>query len=210
MYPVRYEADYVEQQSRSITFFRPLLSIPWYLVGGVYNLASQVVALMAWFALLFTGRYPQGLYDFNVGYLQFHARVSAFFILQTDQWPPFALGQDPSYPVRAEVDPPLEKYNRWKVFFRLILGVPVFFMLYPFGFLLYAAATIAGLHIVFMGRTSGGVHNALTTAQAYLLRSIGYFLLMTETLPPVSDQAPAGSLPPGAAVAATRTTATKA
>jgi uncharacterized protein DUF4389 len=210
MYPVRYEADYVEQQSRSITFFRALLILPWYIVGAVYNLGAQIVALMAWFALLFTGRYPQGFYDFNAGYLRFHARYSGFFLLQTDQWPPFGLEQDPSYPIRAEVDPPLEKYNRWKVFFRLILGFPVYCMLYPFGFVLYSASTIAWLHIVFMGRTSGGIHNALTTAQAYLLRSIAYFLLMTETLPPVSDQAPAGSLPPGAAVAATRTTATKA
>ena len=53
---------------------------------------------------------------------------------------------------------------------------------------------IAWLHIVFMGRTSGGIHNALTVGLAWQLRSIAYFLLVTETMPPVSDQEPAGNV----------------
>jgi hypothetical protein len=67
------------------------------------------------------------------------------------------------------------------------------FMLYLIPYLSLLGAFVAWLHITFMGRTSGGVHNAITVGNAYTLRSIAYFLLVTETLPPVSDQEPAAN-----------------
>ena len=73
MYPVRYEADYVEPQNRAKTFFRWILVIPWLIVGSIYG-PSPIVAILAWFAMLFTGRYPQGLYRFHAGFLRFPAR----------------------------------------------------------------------------------------------------------------------------------------
>lgn len=193
MYPVRYEADFVEQQNRAKAFFRWILIIPWAIVGSIYGLVAQFLALLAWFALLFTGRYPHGLYDFQAGYLRFSGRLFGYGYLQTEEWPPFGIEDDRTYPVRVDVDPPLEKYNRWKVFFRLILGIPVMFMLSVMPYFSLLGAFVAWLHIVFMGRTSGGVHNAITVGNAYTLRAIGYFLLVTETLPPVSDQEPAAN-----------------
>jgi hypothetical protein len=203
LYPVRYEADYTEEQSRAITFFRLILIIPWLIVGQIYALGAFVVAFLSWFAIVFTGRYPESFYNFNAGFLRFYGRVMAFALLQTDRWPPFGFGEDPDYPVRVEVDPPLPKYNRWKTFFRLILGIPVMFMLYLIPYIAWMAAAVAWFHIVFMGRTSGGVHNALTTGNAYQMRSAAYFLLVTETLPPVSDQAPAPNFGEGESAATT-------
>jgi hypothetical protein len=197
MYPVRYEADYVEQQNRWITGFRLILAIPWLIVGSVYILAAYIVAFLAWFAILFTGRHPQGLYKFNAGVLRFSARANAFLYLQTDRWPSFGFEQDPGYPIRLEVDPPLEKYSRAKTFFRLILAFPVYFMLYLIPYIAMLASVVAWFHIVFMGRTSGGIHNALTVGLVYQLRSLAYLLLVTETIPPVSDQAPAPNVAPG-------------
>ena len=57
-----------------------------------------MVAFLAWFALLFTGRYPQGLYNFNVGFLRFTARAYAFALLQTEEWPPFGFEEDRALP----------------------------------------------------------------------------------------------------------------
>jgi hypothetical protein len=210
VYPVRYEADFELEQSRAITFFRLILILPWYIVASIYGLAAFVVAVIAWFAIMFTGRYPQGLYNFNAGVLRFGGRFSAFTFLQTDKWPSFGFEQDPTYPVRVEVDPPLEKYNRWKTFFRGIVGIPVLFMLYLIPYIAWLAATVAWFHIVFMGRTSGGIHNALTVGIAYQERASAYFLLMTETLPPVSDQAPAPNMAAPAAAVTTATAKTKA
>jgi hypothetical protein len=88
---------------------------------------------MAWFAIVFTGRYPEGLYDFNAGVLRFIARANAFMNLQTDEWPPFGFEEASEYPIRATVGPPLERYNRWKTGFRFILGIPAIFVLYLIG-----------------------------------------------------------------------------
>lgn len=171
MYPVRYEADYVEEQDRLKTFFRLILAIPWLIVGSVYLTAAYIVSILVWFAIVFTGRHPEGLYKFNAGVMRFLGRMNAFVYLQTDQWPSFGFDNDPAYPVRVEVDPPLEKYNRWKTGFRLILAFPVYFMLYLIPYIALLASATAWFHIVFMGRTSGGVHNALTTGLVYQLRA---------------------------------------
>jgi hypothetical protein len=152
-----------------------------------------VVAFIAWFAILFTGRYPRGLYDFNEGVLRFTARVYAFFYLQTDQWPPFGFEEAPDYPIRGVIHPPLERYNRWKTGFRLILGLPVTFMLYLIGYVWPLAAVVVWFHIVFTGRNAAGTHNVLSYGIAYQLRATAYFLLMTETLPPTSGQEPVTS-----------------
>jgi hypothetical protein len=204
MYPVRYEADYDEQPDRVRTIFRLILAIPWFIIAYIYVLAASVVAFLAWFALLFTGRYPQGLYNFNAGVLRFLGRANAFFNLQTDQWPPFGFEEAPDYPIRVPVDPPQESYNRWKVFFRLIVGIPAMFMLSLIPYVSGIASFVNWLHITFTGRSSAGTHNALTYGLAYQVRATAYFLLMTETLPPVSDQAPAGVLGAGEAPARTR------
>jgi hypothetical protein len=201
MYPVRYEADFVQDRNRVTTFFRLLLAIPWSIVAQIYFIGAAVVAFLAWFALLFTGRYPEGLYNFNAGFLRFLGRFSGWVNLQTDEWPPFGFDRNADYPVRVEIDPPLESYSRAKVFFRLIIGIPVIFMVSLFGYLYPLAAAIAWFHIVFTGRTSGGIHNVLTVGLAYTLRTTAYFLLLTETFPPVSDQAPARALAPGTAAA---------
>lgn len=193
MYPVRYEADFIEPQNRWKAFFRLILAIPWLILASVYGTIAYIVAFLAWFAIVFTGRYPQGLYNFQAGYLRYAGRVSAYTLMQTEQWPPFGFDDDRSYQVRIDVDPRLERYNRWKTGFRLILAFPVFVMLYVIPYLAQLGAVIAWLHIVFMGRTSGGVHNAITVGNAYLLRSQAYLLLVTERIPPVSDQAPAAN-----------------
>ena len=188
MYPVGYEADYEEERRRWRTAFRFILAIPWMLIGSAFVTAAFIIAFIAWFAIIFTGRYPQELYKFNAGALRFIARANAFFYLQTDLWPPFGWEQAPEYPIRAVVQPPLERYNRWKTGFRWILGVPVIFMIYLIGYVWPVAAVVAWFHIVFRGRNSAGTHNVLSWGLAYQLRATAYFLLMTETLPPVSEQ----------------------
>jgi hypothetical protein len=193
LYPVRYEADYEEKRSRPKVGFRFILAIPWLILGSVYIFAAFIVAFLAWFAILFTGRYPEGLYRFNVGVLRFTARSYAFFNLQTDEWPPFGIEEAPEYPIRAPTDPPLERYNRWKTGFRFILGFPVYFMLYLIGSVWPLAAVIAWFHIVFTGRNAGGTHNLLSYGIAYQLRATAYFLLVTETIPPISQQEPVTS-----------------
>ena len=183
----------MEGRSRPKTGFRLILAIPWLILASVYVFAAFIVALLAWFGIVFTARYPAGLYSFNAGVLRNLARVNAFFYLQTDEWPSFGFEEAPEYPIRAPIASPLERYNRWKTGFRFILGFPVYFILYLIGSVWPVAAAIAWFHIVFTGRTSPGTHNVLSYGIAYQLRATAYFLLITETLPPISQQQPVTS-----------------
>ncbi len=69
-----------------------LLAIPHYIMLFFLAIAAFVVIIIAWFAILFTGRYPQGLFDFVVGVMRWGNRVQGYaFILITDRYPPFSL-----------------------------------------------------------------------------------------------------------------------
>src|SRR5438105_11707547 len=145
MYPITYEADYLRERNRLTTFFRLILAIPWLIVAYVYEFAALVVVVIAWFALVILGRYPQWAYDFNAGVLRFYVRTFAWLALQTDQFPPFGIGPDPTYPVRLQVAPRAEKQSRLKVFFRLILVLPLLVVQYLINFIHTGASILAWL-----------------------------------------------------------------
>ena len=196
MYPVSYEADYVRERNRLTTFFRIILAIPWLIVAYIYVIAAFVTVLISWFALVITGRYPQGLYNFGSGVLRYVVRANAWVYLQTDQWPPFGLGPDPTYPVRVQVAPRAEKQSRLKVFFRIILAIPLQFVALGIGWLHSGAAVVAWLTIVFRGYQPAGVHNALAFTNAWNARVLAYLMLLRDEYPPVGDEpAQVGDVP---------------
>lgn len=190
MYPITYEVDYNREPNRLTTFFRLLLAIPWLIVGYIYAIAGIFTWIAAWFALLFTGRYPQGLYNFNSGVLRYFTRINSYVALLTDQFPPFGLSPDPTYPVRLQVAPRAEKQSRLKVFFRLILFLPLIIVAYAMNTLHTGAVFVSWLTIVFRGYQPAGAHNALVFTTAWQARIGGYIGLLTDVYPPVGDEAP--------------------
>jgi Domain of unknown function (DUF4389) len=80
--------------NRWLPLVKWLLAIPHYIVLAVLGIAAFVCVVIAWFAILFTGQYPRGLFDFVVGVLRWSLRVRAYaFLLVTDQYPPFQLAE---------------------------------------------------------------------------------------------------------------------
>jgi hypothetical protein len=194
MYPVTYESDYVEQRSRLTTFFRLILAIPWMIVGIFWGIAALVCSVLAWFAIVFTGRYPEGLYNVCAQALRFVTRVNSWMILMTDAWPSFGGGEEPDYPIRLRIAPPLEKYSRAKTFFRFILLIPITIILYLVGLVGQAIGILAWLIIVVTGKEPRGIFDVTRFTQAYQARATAYHFLMTETYPPFSaDDESAGS-----------------
>ena len=200
MYPISYQADPVlEGRSRLTTFFRYLLAIPWLIVAAVYGFVAQIAAVIAWFAIVFTGKYPEGIYNFNAGYLRMITRVNGFEYLLTDAWPPFGGDEAPDYPVRVGVAPPLDMYSRLKTGFRFIVGIPVYLLALIQAIILTVCTLIAWFAILFTAKLPEGLFNPMRSASAYLARTAGYFLLLTEDWPPFSFEeggtAPAGQIP---------------
>lgn len=84
--------DARNELNRWLPLVKWFLAIPHYVLLAFLFLAALVVVVIAWFAILFTGRYPRGLFDFVVGVLQWGLRVVAYaFLLTTDRYPPFSL-----------------------------------------------------------------------------------------------------------------------
>ena len=92
---VHLEIDYPDAErdlNRWLPLVKWLLAIPHYIVLAVLGLIAIFVVVIAWFAILFTGRYPQALFDYVVGVGRWGLRVQAYaFLLVTDQYPPFSL-----------------------------------------------------------------------------------------------------------------------
>jgi Domain of unknown function (DUF4389) len=196
MYPISYEADPVlEGRNRLTTFFRYFVAIPWLIVAYIYGIVAEIVTVIAWFAMVFTGRYPEGLYNFNAGYLRMVTRVNAFEYLLVDEWPPFGGDESPEYPIRIGIAPPLDKYSRMKALFRLIIGIPVMLLAFVQGIILLVCTLIAWFAILFTGKLSEGLFNPMRSAAAYLTRTSAYFMLMTEDWPPFSYEE-GGATPP--------------
>jgi hypothetical protein len=78
--------------NRWLPLVKWLLAIPHYILLVFLTIAAVVAVIIAWFAILFTGRYPRGLFDFVLGVLRWGNRVVAYaFVLVTDEYPPFRL-----------------------------------------------------------------------------------------------------------------------
>lgn len=198
MYPVHFEADFQPEQNRATTFFRIILAIPWLIVGYVYEIAALFTQVIAWFALLFTGRYPEGLYKLNAGFVRYRIRVFAWIYLQTDEWPPFGIADDPSYPIRVNVGPREEHQNRLKVFFRIILVLPMLVLVYAVAYIHTFLGVLAWLTIVFRGYLPEGANNAMTFCNSFYTRVYGYLALLTDVYPPVGEEKSKGGGPTAA------------
>ena len=198
MYPVTYAADNPgDGRNRLTTFFRGIVAIPWLIVAALYGIGAFFAIIVAWFALVFTGSYPEGLYNFVAGYVRFNTRVNAFIYLATDEWPPFNGDTNESYPVRVGVPPPKPEYSRLKAGFRLIVGIPVILLAYVQSLIALVIALIGWFAILFTGKLSEGLFDPLRSALAYNARATAYFALLTEDYPPFSlEDASAGAPPP--------------
>ena len=183
-YPVHFAVDYQERASRLTTFFRLVLVIPHLIVLALWAILAWVLAIVAWFAIVITGRHPRGIFDLQARFLAYYGRVLCYQWLLVDGFPPIGGGSpDDGYPVRLTVDYP-ERQSRLTVFFRLLMAIPASMVAYALNLLLEILAFFAWLVIVFLGRLPRGIFEVMELPARFQVRLAAYaFLLLTDAYP---------------------------
>jgi hypothetical protein len=219
-YPVRIEGTLDESVSRWLWLVKWILAIPHYIVLAFLWLTFLILTIVAFFAILITGRYPRGIFDFNLGVLRWTWRVGfySYAALGTDRYPPFTLDDVPDYPARLEVDYP-ERLSRGLVLVKWwLLAIPHYFIVGVFlGGGSYAASRVeekawgfwyqtgligvlvffAAVALLFTARYPRGIFDFVLGLDRWVARVTGYVFLMRDEYPPFRlDQGGADSVAP--------------
>ena len=165
-------------QRRATVLFRIILAIPQFVVLFFLGIAAFVVAVIGWFAALFTGRLPEFAHSYLGGFIRWEIRVSAYMFLLTDVYPPFTL-EDVEYPVRP-ILPGRGPLNRVAVFFRIILAVPagVFAQIVVNG-LTFPLIIAMWFAVLFTGRMPPALYTTYSAALRYQTRFHSWFDMLT-------------------------------
>ena len=183
-YPLRFDVEYPERLSRWLIFMKWLLAIPHFLILYALGAVAYVIIIIAWFAILFTGRYPEGLFKFVVGVYRWSANVGAYIVLMRDEYPPFSM-EAGRYPVTYEVDYP-ERLSRWLIFVKWLLVIPSVIVLMVLGLAYYVTLIIAWFAILFTGRYPKGLFGFGVGVMRWSQRVNAYVYLLRDEYPPFS------------------------
>ena len=186
-YPIRLEVQYAERLSRWLIFVKWLLAIPHFIIIYALELAFRLLSLMAFFAILFTGSYPKGLFKFNVGVVRWQQNVAAYISLLRDEYPPFSFDAG-LYPVEFEVDYPTN-LNRWMVLVKWLLAIPHYVAILLLTLASVVVLIIAWFAILFTGKYPESLFSFVVGVMRWQRRVWLYVLFMTDEYPPFSLEA---------------------
>lgn len=155
----------------------------WAAGGGVLGAVALFIAVIGWFAIVFTGRMPEGLWDLSTFYLRWRVRASAYAALLRDEYPPFGEGV---YPAELMLTHPPADRNRITVAFRLVLAIPHLVVLWLLGVAWMLTTVIAWFAILFTGNYPRGLYHFAVGVLRWSTNVEAYVLLLHDEFPPFS------------------------
>jgi hypothetical protein len=195
IYPVTLKGELTAMPSRWIWIFKWLLVIPHIIVLCFLWIAFVFTWIISFFAIVFTGKYPKGLFNYNVGVLRWSWRVFfySYQALGTDKYPPFSLDPDPNYPADLDVPYP-EKLSQGLVWIKWwLLAIPHYIIVGIFqggyggrgcGGLVTILAVIGAIVLLFTGKYPAEIFKLVIGMNRWSYRVLAYVSLMTDEYPP--------------------------
>jgi hypothetical protein len=188
-YPATFEADRAERIAHWRPLVQWLLAIPHFAILYGLQLVARAVAIISWFAILFTGKLPEGLANMIGLYIRYNNRASAYAGFLREEYPPFVfdpVSPDPGLypPVRTGFAPELENRNRVTVGFRLILAIPQLIVVAILGIAALLVWLIALFAVLFTGRWPEGLRTFVVGYMRWVTRVEAYIGLLTDAYPP--------------------------
>lgn len=189
-HPLRFSVERPEKSSRllnGLLIIKVILAIPHFLILYALSLVESVIIFVAFFAILFTKKFPRGLFDFAVNVMRWQANVYAYVGMLRDEYPPFSW-EPGKYPLTLEVDYP-EQLSRFGPLYKWLLVIPNVIVLLVFTLIAYVLWFVAWLAIIFTGKFPPGMHSFITGVYRWNLRANAYaFYLMRDEYPPFSTK----------------------
>jgi hypothetical protein len=185
-YPFGLDVDPPAKQNRLTILFRIILAIPHLLIVNILANLIQILVFFAWVVIIVTGKLPSSFASLILGVFHWEMRVYGYVYLLAGRYPPFAFGEDTSYPVRLWGQPELEGRNRLSVFFRIILAIPHIILILILAVIAAVLLLIGWIVGIFTGQLPGGIHNFLAGFSRWYARVTAYLYLLTDRYPPFS------------------------
>jgi hypothetical protein len=168
-----------------------LMAIPHWIVLYGIGIVSGVAAFIAWFAILFTGRMPEGLGKVQALYIRYYTRTAIYSAFMKEEYPPFsfdATAEDPGDDPRVRVDfaPAYEDRNRLTTFLRYFMVLPHIIVLAVLGIAVFFVIVIAFFAVLFTGKWPDGLRDFAVGYGRWSIRVYAYYFLLTDEYPPFS------------------------
>jgi hypothetical protein len=166
-----------------------LLAIPHIIVLYGLNIAAEVVYFISWFAILFTGKMPEGLFNFLSMHMRYQWRVSSYMLFMREEYPPFdftTTAQDPGGDPATLSFQPAAKQSRLLIFVKFLLLIPQFFVLLFIEIALFVVVFIGFFAVLITGGWPEGMRKFVVGGMRWSNRVSMYLYLMTDQYPPFS------------------------
>lgn len=182
-YPVTGDVEHQESYVRFLPLVKWLLAVPHYIVLIVLGIVAVPAVIVAFFAVLITGRYPRAIFDYMVGVMRWSWRVNAYILLMTDRYPPFTLKDLPDHPARFDIEYP-ESVARWRPLVQWLLVLPYAIVVSILARLVVVLAFFAFFTILFTKRIPEGMFRMMVVPLRWEMRSNAYAGFMVTRYPP--------------------------